>query len=332
MKVTDMMLDLETGDASTHDAYIQEAVGKVNVASAMFDLASKANAIANAEITDESMLIQEAADAGYPTDAAGTCGMACEAVKQSVSALYDLIAVSAKKIKESVNKDMKLVLTIGKKLGIDAKPENFADGFAAPLATALTRSKVKCDEARFLKSRYSTKIFTAYTKGITAFLMAFGLNITDVFKDPTIAKEVEKSFAGKNGPPATFKAVESYMSDAGKLIKVEKIAGKDSHYTANPSKSDLYDLFVSLYIVLAVSDAVIGTAGKSIKSTVMDRFNTLCGKEDCSSKKISKTLDSIGSDCKHWAANIENIADAITKCYTDSVYVLTAAVGAGGKK
>ena len=41
MKVSDLMLDLATGDSSVHDAFIQEAAGKVAVSNAIFQAAYK---------------------------------------------------------------------------------------------------------------------------------------------------------------------------------------------------------------------------------------------------------------------------------------------------
>lgn len=330
MKVSDLMLDLATGDASIHDAYIQEAAGKVKVSCAYFDAAEK---IAGCADSADSVFIQEAADAGLPTDADGACTMACEAVKQAAAGLYDLIITTAKKIKESATKDMKLALAIGKRYGVTPNQTNFADCFATPVATAVSRADLECDNARFMKARYSAKIASAYTKGITAMLMAFGLNITDVFKDPVIAGEVEKNFAGKDGAPASFKGVESYLSDGGKLIKVEKMSAKDSHYTDKPAKNDVYELLVSLYVVIAVSEAVIkATSSKAGKNAVMARFNDLCDKEDCTDKKVSKAIDAIGTDCKTWADSVETICASITKGYTDSIYVLSTAVNGSSEK
>ena len=37
VKVSDIMLDLATGDASVHDAYIQEAMGQVKVSAAIYN-------------------------------------------------------------------------------------------------------------------------------------------------------------------------------------------------------------------------------------------------------------------------------------------------------
>ena len=85
-KYSELMLDVACGDASDIDAYIEEAKGKINVSNAIFALECS---IVNDEC--DSMCIQEAAEAGLPTDKEGATGVSCEAVKQQLIAFYDLI-------------------------------------------------------------------------------------------------------------------------------------------------------------------------------------------------------------------------------------------------
>ena len=65
MKVSDIMLDLATGDASVHDAYIQEAMGQVKVSAAIYNAAKQ---IALLDDSERSQIVQEAAEAGLPYD------------------------------------------------------------------------------------------------------------------------------------------------------------------------------------------------------------------------------------------------------------------------
>ena len=62
-KYTELMLDIACGDASDEDAYIEQAIGKINVSNAIFALESK---IAELPEGEEFMCVQEAADAGLP--------------------------------------------------------------------------------------------------------------------------------------------------------------------------------------------------------------------------------------------------------------------------
>lgn len=322
MKVSDIMIDMATGDASMRDAYIQEAAGKVVVATAVFEAAYKISELPAGDF----MIIQEAAEEGLPTDQGSACDLACDSVKQAMNGFYDMLVETAKKIKESATKDMKLVIAMAKKFGISNNVSNFATAFANPLGKSVENAaggRIELNDKRFLKGKFATKLATNYVKGVTSLLLAYGINVTDVFSDPVIAKEIEKKVAGAKGLPETFKGVAGYLSDGGKLIKIEKITDKDGHYTDSVKGSDIADLAISLYIVIATSDAVIKTAGnKSAKATAMAGINALCEKEDCGDKKVSKSIVSIGDDITKWKDNVEDITTAITKTYTDSIYTL----------
>ena len=67
MKFSDLMLDFETGDASFEDMYVQEAVGKINVASAIFDneyrIAETPEGMNASYIQEAAEAVQEAAEA-----------------------------------------------------------------------------------------------------------------------------------------------------------------------------------------------------------------------------------------------------------------------------
>ena len=54
MKYSEMMINMACGDASKTDAYIQEAVGKINVANAIFALEYKISQLPE----DEFMCVQ----------------------------------------------------------------------------------------------------------------------------------------------------------------------------------------------------------------------------------------------------------------------------------
>ena len=60
MLFSDILLDLDTGDASMHDVHVKEAQGKINVASAIFEYAATL-----AECPENSAFVQEAAEAAF---------------------------------------------------------------------------------------------------------------------------------------------------------------------------------------------------------------------------------------------------------------------------
>ena len=326
MKVSDILLDLATGDASMTDAYIQEACGKIEVSKAVFDAAYKISELPKGDF----LVIQEAADAGLPTDQAGAAKLACESIQQGMVGFYELLVETAKKSKAASVKDMKLVVALGKKFGITNDPDNFSTAFATPLGKAIideAGGKIKIDDKRFLKGRFANKIAMSYVKGVSQLLLAYGINITDVFSDPVIAAEVAKKASVKGEAPTTLKDVNGYLSDGGKLIKIEKIADKDSHYTDSITASDITDLINSLYVVIATSDAVIKLAGnKTAKKDATSTIADLCAKETGTEKKVAKTVVSISDEITKWKDNVEAITSAITKTYADSIYSLYEAI------
>ena len=80
MKYTDLMLDIETGDASVEDVFMQEAYGKIAVASAIFDNEYK---ISETPEGFNASYVQEAADAGLPATQDGSKSVANAAVAYS---------------------------------------------------------------------------------------------------------------------------------------------------------------------------------------------------------------------------------------------------------
>lgn len=98
MKFSDLMLDLATGDASPYDAYIEEAIGRINVSAAMFDANTKIMEAAEQNLSSE--LIQEAAeDCGLPTTYQEAKVVCCQACKEITATIPALCKAIAKKLK-----------------------------------------------------------------------------------------------------------------------------------------------------------------------------------------------------------------------------------------
>jgi hypothetical protein len=326
MKVSDLMLDLATGDASMHDVYVQEAYGKINVSSAVYNATSKI-----AELPEgEFMILQEAADAGLPTDSEGASKMSCAAVKESINAFYDLMVASAKAVKQSCEKDLKLFTAIGKKYGVTFGGEgSFETSFAAPLAKAIFQEnggkKISLGDNKFLKGKYSDQISECYASGFSTYMVAFGVSASAIWEDPTV-KSVIGGHA-KNAP-RTFKDVAKLMRTASKIVKFDKTVDKGRHYTSDVKPQDLVDLLIGLYVNIAISTAVIKTLDKGTKKSVIEHVNGLCS-DDCADKKITKAVDLIGSNIKEWGEDVTNIVNNIKKAYSDSAYSFIETLNGG---
>lgn len=321
MKLSELMLDMATGDASMHDVYIQEAVGKINVSSAIFDAAYKISELPKGEF----MIVQEAADAGLPTTPEGGAALANQSVKESLKAFYDLVVQTAKKVKQATEKDMKAIIAIGKKYGISATDKDFTGQFVDELVKAIMSDKGKklsLGDKKFLKGKYSIEVAEYYGLGMANFLSAFGMTLDDT--------DVEKAFKLKNGDVNTFKDMWRNMSKGGKLINFDKTVSKEKHYVENVSANDIQQMVSGLYMLMVVAKAVVNVAGSaSAKKSAMAAVETLCSKEDCENKKVSKTCELINEGIKDWTENLVAITDVIAKAYTDSVYSLTEALAGG---
>jgi hypothetical protein len=236
MKFSEIMLDLDTGDASIHDVHAKEALGKVNVSSAIFEYAAKL-----AELPANSSFIQEAADeaeaAGLPTDPAEATGLATEAVAQELIGFYDVVVENAKKVKAAADRDMKAIIGLGKKYGISASAAtsgNFMIAFAKPLAQALVRdfatnrkfaNRIKFKKGIFPDSSLSEGLIFSYGNCMARLASVFGMNIGDCIEDPTVQevlsldgnfiKFLKAGVVGIIGDPAAANAPKTGFNKGG---------------------------------------------------------------------------------------------------------------------
>lgn len=309
-KVSDLILDMETGDACLEDAYIASAKGKIAVSHAIFEAAYK-----NCELPDDGNFVcyQESAEAGIPTKTDAAASTACEAVVRELSAYYDAVVATAKKVKDAAEKDLKTLIAVGKKVGVSMS-ENFESGFAEPLGKAVVTSRrLDVSDKKFLKGRSSVGLAKDYTKGMCYTMAAFGVKL-DV--NPSV-----KNFTGcgEGKTASCLKTLESALSDGGRAMRTG-----DGHTTDSVKASDITDLAMAVWAVANVADAVL-KAGKGGKKEA-DSFIRSCCKGDAKPGKISRTCESINADIKKYMGNLEAIGNAISSGFTDSVYVLMQAV------
>lgn len=326
MKVSDLMLDMATGDVSEHDVDAVAAAGRIAVASAIFEAAYK---IAELPEDGDFAIIQEAADAGMPTSPTEATAVACTSTKKTLDSFYDLIVATAKSIKQAATKDLNLLRTIGRKFGVTADSQsNFVTSFAVPLGKAVASQmgngkKVEMSDNKFLKGKTALKMATSYGKGMANFLAAYGISISNVFSDSAISAEFDGSYKTKKGEPGTLKAINSYLSAGGSIINMDKAADKHGHYTGSPKADDIRDLAIGLYVLIAISDATVAACGKGAKSAALNKINSLCNEDTGNNKKLTRTIESISVDAKTWSSNLTNLTTNIKKAFTDSVYVLS---------
>ena len=321
IKVSELMLDMETGDASPHDANIRASKGEIEVAQLTFECMEKITELP----TDGTFAItMEAADAGLPTSPDKAAGVCNTAVKSELMSFYDVLNSSAKKVKSAAEKNLKGLIAVGRRVGVsgDTSGGKFESSFAEPLGKALVGSgrSVALNDKKFLKGKYATKLAKNYAKGMATLLSAYGISINSVFSDGTIKGVTGyDGFSGKRTVDS-LKSLESNLSDGGKIIKADSMSG-DTHYTDSPKASDVTDLAVALYSIANVASAVVEATDKSAKKNAAALVASACGAE----KGVSNCSKCINDDIKKYADNVTGIADAITTSFTDSAYSLMAA-------
>lgn len=361
MLFSEILLDLDTGDASMHDVRAKEAAGKINVASAIFEYAAKL-----AEMPEDSRFIQEAADAaeeaGLPTKPAEGTGLATEAVAQELIAFYDVVVENAKKVKTAADRDMKAIIGLGKKYGIAASAAqqgNFMIAFAKPLAQALVRdfatnryskNAITFEKGIFPKAADSEKLIFAYGNCMARLAAVFGMSIGECIEDPTVQDvlAVNENFAGtlakfgakvrgsdpavdpktgfdKGGVPDVGTLYKMLMKGSS-VPKVEKVGT-----VTKADVEDIAELITYTYVAFQVSKCLVASAA-SVKKAGAEKFiKDLCAAEEVrhdqsgkgGQKKISGKFQKINENVKVWAGEVAKSADLVVKTFSDA----TAALG-----
>lgn len=301
MNIKDVMLDIATGDSTTTDAYVEHAVGKINLSNAVYALESK---IAEGEFEG---CIQEAADAGYETDPTKAEAVSCEAVRKELDAFYDVIVGTAKSTKEVLGKSTKLAVGIGKNLGVD--PTGNVEEFARKVAAQLLNGDKKfvlAENTKCLKGKYALKMADAYVNGVTKLISAYGIPVGE-----ESGKDVND-----------FKELSKRLDFGGRLVKFGKIVSKDRHYVDAVKERDIVDCIVALYRIYQFAGDVFTAAGsKSAKKTAIEGMSSLW-KSECDGKKITRAIESINDDIKEWTNELTTTVESIKTGLGDSFYAV----------
>lgn len=309
-KLSDLMLDMETGDACREDVYIEYAAGRINVSHAIFEAAAK-----NYELPDNGQFVcyAESAEEGIPTRSDAAAGTACAAVGHELTAYFDAVVETAKKVKTAAEKDLKVLIAIGKKVGVSMS-DNFEGGFAEPLGKAVVSGRrMDLSASKFIKSRHSCRIAKSYAKGMVNVLAAYGISIGGSLNSTV------KDFTGAGegrGSVSSLKEVDSRLSDGGHALNIH---GSGDSGTDSIKAGDITDLALAIYSCANVADAVLKATGGNAKKNATAMIKSFC---DGESRKISRTMESINGDIKKYMENLQTIGTAISTGFTDSVYVL----------
>lgn len=176
MKFSELMLDYATGDSCPQDAYIQEAMGQINVARAIY------NASVNIMDLDRNEIgyIQEAAtEIGLPTDRREALDVAQEAFSRSSNGFLNLMEMATSKVANAADKSWKAICGAAKIVGTpDGLREHDFEEFATETAKRIVgkANKDGTPISRGFKDGTSLRTNAGlYMRSIQDMLPAFGL-------------------------------------------------------------------------------------------------------------------------------------------------------------
>ena len=321
MTVTELMLDIASGDASEHDVHIQECLGHINISAREF-----AAAYSISDYPDDlpSIIVEAAANAKLPTDKGEAKEVANTAVIQGLSAFYNLMIATAKKVRAATERELRAYAALGKKYGINFDKHNFLTGFLNPLCSAVEKDGLlgKLDDRSFIKGKYAARMVENYGKGMANLMSGYGLSIDNVFGDSVVGMIVRNSYSGKN-TIKDLRDVESNMSTGGKQLNFDKTLDKKTHYQDYVKIVDFKMLAISIYALSKISESIIVTLGNaSTKKTAMDNIKKLFNDASAGNKRVVRSAESISDGTKEWSDNLNKLTTNMTGAFTDSSYEL----------
>lgn len=321
MTVTELMLDIASGDASEHDVHIQECLGHINISARQFTAAYSIS-----EYPDDlpSIIVEAASNAKLPTDKGEAKEVANTAVIQGLSAFYNLMIATAKKVRAATERELRAYAALGKKYGINFDKHNFLSGFLNPLCAAVEKDGLlgKLDDRSFIKGKYAARMVENYGKGMANLMSGYGLSIDNVFGDSVVGMLVRNSYSGKR-TIKDLRDVESNMSTGGKQLNFEKTLDKKTHYQDYVKIVDFKMLAISIYALSKISESIIVTLGNaSAKKTAMDNIKKLFNDASAGNKRVVRSVESIADGTKEWSENLNKLTTNMSEAFTDSSYEL----------
>lgn len=321
MTITELMLDIASGDASEHDVHIQESLGHINISARKF-----AAAYSISEYPDDlpSMIVEAAANAKLPTDKGEAKEVANTAVIQGLSAFYNLMIATAKKVRAATERELRAYYALGKKYGINFDKHNFVSGFLNPLCAAVEKDGLlgKLDDRSFIKGKYAGRMVDNYGKGMANLMSGYGLSIDYVFGDSVVGMIVRNSYSGKK-TIKDLRDVESNMSTGGKQLNFDKTLDKKTHYQDYVKIVDFKMLAISIYALSKISESIIVTLGNaSTKKNAVEHIKKLVDDASDGNRRVVRSAESISDGTKEWSENLNKLTTNMTGAFTDSSYEL----------
>ena len=313
-KVKDLMLDIGTGDATSHRAYVKYAIGRVKTSKAIFDAALKMNEMPN-EWRNDPDIVQEAYARNLTTDKDDTRHVANSAICHQLEGLYDEMVSLAKDTEANLRSAMYLNKIPAKTTGINVYAESYAMDMAK---VADATGTFDLDGKKFMNGRAAKNQAATYVKGMKKLAAAFGFDMSG--RDNVINALVP------NSPVSTDRSIENVYSNIQEATAIMDngtvTAGRD--YVDKITKNDQHGLSIGLYSAYTTAKNIANQFSKpEVKKAAMDRVNKIVSSV-VNKNRITDTERDLAEVCLECANIMENLTENnIVKPYRDSMWTLT---------
>ena len=328
MKVSDIMLDLETGDASVHDAYIQEAMGQVNVSAAIYDAAKNIASLDPSEMTE---VIQEAAtNAGLPTDREKAIELMYEAAERELIGTCRHLYQEASLFVESATSatsptavlDM-LATKCGAKSTLNPSKQ-----YAKEFAQSVTKCKeLDVKKATFIKGSSAQKASAAVIKAFVNLAQAAGISIPESITNNDSVKAVVPALPTSkcDGECSVSYMVGNVENAADALASLVGEGGVKLEKTDKPSPNDIATVMCCWFAVVAVANAIKGEM-KSAGSKVEKKISAAMKKQD--KKNASGDIEKCNASAVKVNKDLNKACSSLNSAFKDAFYSIISTKGA----
>jgi hypothetical protein len=313
-KVKDIMLDIGTGDATSHRAYASSAMGQIKVSNAIFNAALMMNEMPD-ELRSDPDIVQEAYARQMTTDKEDNRHVANTAVANQLKGLYDEMVALAKDTEANLKSAMYLNKVPAKTSGIAVYAESYAMDMAK---VADATGTFDLDGKKFMNGRAAKNQASAYIKGMNGLASAFGFNIkTNDNVVNALAPFVEYA------KDSSLDTICNNIADAASIMNTGTVSA-DKDYTNKITKNDQHGLSMGLYAAYNTAKNIAQEFSKpEVRKAAFDRIDRAC-QSVVDKVRITDTERDLCEVCMECMDVMQNLTqNNIVKPYRDSMWTLT---------
>lgn len=315
VRLSDVLLDLNTGDASKYDAYIQEAMGQVRVSAAIYDAAVAMSELSPSERTEE--VIQEFAARKLPTTKEGAEKLVLESVAHELIGTIRHLYMEMAMFEERATKPTSpyhLTNALNKHFGgqrtLDGSLEwcqEFAQVFVEADGMKVPEG-MKC-----VKASAAKELTTNLIQGLSLFCNALCIDTDELFDDPAISAIVSAPVKTKPKKSADGKDDCSLSYIAGAVNAAKKYLStcdfKKSDYTKKISQKDLG--------IIEACDVATAKVASFMKKKIDKKAEKLINKACESSNKDAIAVKELNEKTKDGKSMLEKLNDDLRTLCTN---------------